>query len=184
MHAELEYAYKILPNLRTSKHEITSQKSTHYNCLAWVFDETKYRWWPNKYGKWFSGIPQNELPLTFIRFFEKLGFAECDDWRFENGITKVSMFAKDGLVTHFAVQHPHNNGLWSSKIGLVGHDISHDDISAFEDRNGYGLYGQLEAILRYEGDVRSSEMQRKLRDGQIISKPQKKLWYAHLGHPF
>jgi len=82
------------------------------------------------------------------------------------------MFARGQITTHFAVQYSNGGGIWSSKLGEVGHDISHNDLFAVEG----GDYGSLEAVLRCDGDIRNSKMKRKLRRGLIRMKATKIIW--------
>ena len=80
---------------------------------------------------------------SFIRLFESLGYATCEDDVVEDGFEKIALYAGgDGMPTHAARQLP--TGQWTSKLGFL-EDIEH----ALHDLEGT-TYGSVVQVLRRE----------------------------------
>ena len=85
-------------------------------------------------------MPREESIATFLRAYESLGYAQCDNTELEAGFTKVALYANGQEPTHAARQLP--DGTWTSKLGPL-EDISHtlDGLVGNE-------YGSVVAVLK------------------------------------
>lgn len=126
----------------SNRHQITSDPTAEYNCIAWaagVEDE----WWSHLPGyKW----PTTRSPLvsSLIRVFETLGYhLDATDLpgSLETGYEKVAIYASGELWTHAAKQLP--SGRWASKLG-VEEDIRHDSAECLQGT----MYGQIHCYMR------------------------------------
>lgn len=118
------------PNLaygRYKNHRQTSFRTRRYNCIAWAADDTENWWWPGGDDYWPAAAPNEETPGAFIRAFELLGYAPCNDGAPEVGFEKVAIYVtpRDGKPQHAARQL--RNGKWTSKLGRFK-DITHDTL--------------------------------------------------------
>jgi hypothetical protein len=128
------------PGLDDGNHEITSERSGVYNCIAWAAGDDSRWWWPDAgddlgISYWPDGAPRSEEPGCFVSAFVTLGHAICKDGSLEEGLEKVAIYHLDyGRPTHAARQLP--DGAWTSKLGQ-GFDVSHT-LEAIEGP-AYGL---------------------------------------------
>jgi hypothetical protein len=110
--AELEQDW---PNLAQTQYRVTSPYTGDYNCLAWAVEETD-RWWsplPEEDYYWPEGVPREVSVDAFVKAYETLGFAVCEDGELEAGVEKLAIYTTpDGRSQHVARQLP--NGLWTS----------------------------------------------------------------------
>jgi hypothetical protein len=136
----------LFPGLHPGRFQITSPKSTVYNCIAWAAGDTDNWWWPdddldNEAIFWPPGIAREETLAAFVAAFSTLGFVACDEEEYEPGYEKVALFAHvDGVPTHAARQLP--AGRWSSKLGFL-EDIEHE----LHDLSG-SAYGTVVQVLK------------------------------------
>jgi hypothetical protein len=120
---------------------------THrYNCIAWSVGRTDRKWWPDQWGVevWFPGQPRHSTIENFIAGYRSVGYAECADGALEDGVERIALYAKSGILlnpmpTHVAYQL--ENGNWTSKLG------DFEDIEHFKAEILHGpQYG---TIIRY-----------------------------------
>ena len=114
------------PRLRGSSYRKTSCKSSSYNCMAWVVDDTERHWWPGNDPDyyWPSGIRDDDSLEAFLEFFENRGYTSCQSGTFEEGYEKVAIYAHVSEPQHIARQLP--SGQWTSKLGICDIDIEHE----------------------------------------------------------
>lgn len=112
------------PRLNTNNHDVTSPRTSEYNCIAWAVGKTDERWWPEIVDYWPPNVPRTRTVAAFIAAFETLGYTVCADGFLEPGYEKITIYAKQhGQVpTHAAKQLA--NGWWTSKLGDE-EDIEH-----------------------------------------------------------
>jgi hypothetical protein len=147
---KLKALYAQCSRLLVGNHQITSQATDAYNCVAWI-ERDLDRWWePGFY--WPLGIPEpvSDADLDcYIELFESLGYELCKSPDLEQGYLKVAIYCEQGRFQHVAKQLP--NGEWSSKIGPL-HDVRHEGIDLLE---GVGVWNlaQAEVYMRraYDG---------------------------------
>ncbi len=131
---------RFFPRLQQTNYEITSPRTTDYNCIAWAAADVTKMWWPGEY-YWPVGMPINDRVEIFVRTFcECLGYEKCDGGNLEIGYEKVAIYADSGRTKHMARQL--SNGRWTSKLGSE-RDISHD-LPALEGSD----YGTVVQFLR------------------------------------
>ena len=121
--------------------KIVDGPNPNYNCIAWAANVTT-EWWEclplDKRPYVLDGVKYNwpfevdaEFSVRVLKeIFEKLGYEECNDWKFEEGFKKVAFYEKDGKATHAARQLTFglDKGVWSSKLGrafLIHHGNPH-----------------------------------------------------------
>jgi hypothetical protein len=119
----------------------TSQPTPQYNCIAYAAGNDT-EWWSHLPGyKW----PANRSPLiaSLVAVFSSLGYeqSQVDDTKWEIGINKVAIYAKNGMWTHACWQLP--NGSWASKLG-ADEDIHHDTLECLCG----DFYGTIHCIMR------------------------------------
>lgn len=131
---------QIFPRLYFSGFNITSEKSTFYNCIAWAAGLTDRSWWPGLASYyWPPQCSQENTVASFLAAFELLGYKETETISVEldAGYEKVALYVNNaGIPTHMARQLP--NGEWTSKLGQL-EDISHNELDALEGT----LYGRI-----------------------------------------
>lgn len=144
------YPLGSFPLLTPDNHEVTSQRSRQYNCIAWAAGIDDRQIWPTG-GEgyepepaidWPEGIPDEESMDSFIAYFSSLGYETCGGPQMEPGYLKVAIFEKDGDPTHACRQTP--SGRWTSKLGWDSVDIEHDDLDCIAGRK----YGQATVFMR------------------------------------
>jgi hypothetical protein len=134
------------PRLTKKNHSIESCKDGNYNCIAYAAGSTTIKWWPifQKDAYWPPKVPYSETIDAFIKAFATLGYAECADGSFEQGIEKVAIYSKDGTrsgkPTHAARQVEGQK--WASKLG-GDYDIHHSQLAI-----GGGGYGEITAFMK------------------------------------
>ena len=132
--------------LNSSNSRVTSSRSQAYNCISWAVGVNHKNFWPDGAGdisqepavEWPDEIPNEETVEAFVAFFQLFGYELCDGPEFEDGSVKVVVFVNHrGEPTHACRQVP-NTGKWTSKMGIEGVDIEHDDLSSLEGPSNYG----------------------------------------------
>jgi hypothetical protein len=140
---QIEYWF---PKLLHTGYAVTSPIDKRYNCFAHAAGDANNFWDPEStMAGYYWPTPatrQRTLP-AFREAYETLGYTQCDQESYEEGFTKVAIFAKDNKPTHASLQI--GPGLWSSKIGRHA-DISHDLRSLCGPR-----YGDVALILKRPG---------------------------------
>ena len=136
---------KDFPKLTTHAFKIESPADPKYNCIAWAAEISTITWWPSPFPSPFCTWPRKPKGdgiSEFIEVFESMGYSICASADREEGCEKVAIYAnKDNQPTHMARQLP--SGLWTSKCGRGGPDISH----AIEGLEG-DIYGDVKVILK------------------------------------
>lgn len=115
------------PKMSADNHELTSNPTRMYNCIAWAAGEND-RWWepnlPMDAGYyWPDDVPADFRPESLVAAFSAIGYAVCDDGTLVQNIEKIALYRGKGEWTHAARQLA--DGRWTSKLGPA-HDISHD----------------------------------------------------------
>ncbi len=134
------------PNFPNSINEpflLTSPKTTHYNCIAWAYEDNSKWYWPdaNGFAFWPSEIPREENLNSFIELFKLKNYEICENGQLEIGFIKIAIYCnKEGSPTHAARQLP--NGFWTSKLGMF-FDVSH---TLFSMENGE--YGNVAVFMK------------------------------------
>ena len=77
-----------------------------------------------------------------IRVYELFGFEQSGNGDLEQGVEKIAIYADGGFAVHAALQLP--DGKWSSKLGLAGENVEHDDLGAIAG----GIYGQVACFMQ------------------------------------
>lgn len=123
----------LFPNLTPDNHEVTSEKTIKYNCIAWAARNTD-RWWQPG-GHWPIQASREDLGIgDLVLAFKSLGYHECSDGNLELGFEKLAIYGSGLMYTHVARQLP--DGQWTSKLGQL-EDITHSTTEALE-RSDYG----------------------------------------------
>jgi len=115
----------LFPHLRPERYEVTSDKSTEYNCVAWAAGKEDDKWWPYE-GYYWPVEKRDESKESFVKAFESLGYEVCANGELEVGYQKVVIYAGIFSAKHMARQLP--SGKWTSKMGEVWEDIQHDSV--------------------------------------------------------
>jgi hypothetical protein len=132
------------PNLADRDHEVTSDKTVTYNCIAWAAEDTTAWWWPDPYYiyYWPPGVTRALTLDAFIAAYRTMRYHPCDTPDLEMGFQRIALYASElGIPTHAARQLP--NGYWTSKLGNF-EDIEHKTLDCL---NG-DLYGRPVVFLR------------------------------------
>ncbi len=122
-----------LPGLTEDTCEVTSKRSTLYNCIAWAAGENIRNWWPDPMGVgfWPHGVSRKVTLDAFLRAYATKGYRLCYDGSLEAGLEKIALFGKnvgDTIVpTHAALQF--ESGEWTSKLGPF-EDVRHPAVDA------------------------------------------------------
>ena len=113
----------LFPNLRSTAYEITSPRSTRYNCAAYVAGDADRWWWPEAHpNSYWPGSRRDESLDAIVEVFGNLGYEVCDSPTLESGFEKIAIYVDDLGPQHLARQLP--SGMWSSKCGRL-EDITH-----------------------------------------------------------
>lgn len=114
----------------------------NYNCIAWAASDNTLWYEPDPYGNyyWPNEVTRDYTVEAYINLYEFLGYERCENEEFEEGFTKVAVFASGDLPTHAARQL--ENGNWTSKLGK-NIDVEHSIFSIVN-----GLYGQVVQYLK------------------------------------
>lgn len=133
----------IFPNSSIEPFAVTSPYTTEYNCIAWAFgDNTKWYWPdPSNIYYWPNNI-QREINIeAFIKLFQSIGYAVCDNNNLEDKYDKIAIFTDNSNIpTHAARQL--DNGYWTSKLGR-DIDVQHT-IKSIEE----GAYGMAKIFMK------------------------------------
>ena len=114
---------QFFPRLQNEPFEVTSPRTTDYNCIGWAAGDNQNWWWPGgKY--WPGGVLRDDSVAAFIAAFATRGYECCDSHELEPGFEKAALYMDEqhGRVTHAARQLP--DGRWTSKLGRAW-DIRH-----------------------------------------------------------
>jgi hypothetical protein len=120
--------------------EFTSEVDFNYNCLSWalgcnslLFENSKgaYWIWPN--------IPDDTAD-GWAQLAEIFGFNRTTNTEFVPGYEKVAIFEKEKGDLHAA--RSRRDGVWKSKLGILGPDIDHIGLSGLES-----AYGRVVVVL-------------------------------------
>jgi hypothetical protein len=139
-----EAIQQLFPRLREGEFQITSQRDTRYNCVAWAAGDMRRWWWPaeSPFAFWPPKVKREESISSFIDAFGTLGYELTDSSDHEEEIEKVAIFASaDRIPTHVARQLA--DGSWTSKLGRL-EDIAHVEVGSV----GGSDYGEVAAFLR------------------------------------
>lgn len=123
----------------TDLHDVTSDPTNDYNCIAWAAEDDT-EWWSHLPGyKWpFQRTP---LVVSLVGVFRSLGYKICDSDELEDGYDKVALYAKKDIWKHAARQLP--SGRWASKLG-PDEDIEHETPTCLCGE----IYGNIHCIMR------------------------------------
>jgi len=137
--ASLESAF---PSLAGTQYQITSNRSVHYNCIAWAASRNDAWWWPDPMGRgfWPDGVARVATIDSFVQAFATLGYIRGQSDAVDPDEEKVALFAKGDTPLHAARQL--SNGKWTSKLGK-SYDIEHELQAIAGDQ-----YGRVACILR------------------------------------
>lgn len=122
------------PNLTNDSFSLESKRTKKYNCMAWAIAITNRSISHDRPYSWLPGISQSPYMVSYIQYFEKLGFKTCDNGNFEKGLEKIVLYSEGEIWTHVAFQL--NKEKWASKLGSW-EDIYHKDIDCLCG----GMYG-------------------------------------------
>lgn len=133
---------QVFPNLIGTQYRITSNRSVHYNCIAWAAGRTDTWWWPDwmARGYWPEGVARSATLASFAETFATLGYARCDDERLTAGEEHVAIYSIGESPSHAARQLP--TGKWTSKLGKSV-DIEYELHALTGDQ-----YGKVALMLR------------------------------------
>jgi hypothetical protein len=134
--------FQRIPSLNKDNNKVTSDDDPLYNCVAFAAGITTQKWWPGFHPDfyWPSAAPRVNAIESFVKAFETLGYAECNDGTYEDGFEKVAFYTKDGAPKHVALQI--GPGKWSSKLGNW-YDIEHK-----ADAVSSGDYGKVAKYMK------------------------------------
>jgi hypothetical protein len=139
------------PVLTKRNHSVESDWNPAYNCIAFAADVTHIKWWPafSKDAFWPPGAPYSETLESFIKAFNTIGYVECNDGDYVEGIERIALYTHDGTrggrPKHAAKQI--DSMLWASKLGN-SYDIKHHRVAV-----SGGLYGRIAAYMSREKKV-------------------------------
>ena len=108
---------------------VGASEPAYYNCIAFVVDDFRRKWWPGEYHPLRSGdfwpLPvedDNDTLKTFVAGLATVGYELCADGAEQVGIEKIALYARGTVITHAALQLP--GGTWKSKLA-GDEDIEH-----------------------------------------------------------
>jgi hypothetical protein len=137
-HKEIEQDF---PNI-IGKYEITSDKDSGHNCIAFAVGDHQSFWDPAAAMRpirgyyWPPGCGDDDAIKNLVKVFQIHGYEVCQSSDLEADFEKVAIFGDAVAYSHAARQLP--SGKWSSKLG-EGHDIEHDTLDALcGTGNAYG----------------------------------------------
>jgi len=101
--------FDLFPNLTVGNHEITSERTIKYNCIAWAARSTDRWWQPGVH--WPIRSSQEDLGVgDLVLAFKSLGYDESPEGRFEVGFEKLAIYGSGLMYTHVARQLPTVDG--------------------------------------------------------------------------
>ena len=123
IHLVVDHLEAGFPGLKRTKHDVTSEASVEYNCIAWAAGDTGKAWWPSNYQPypsrqyyWPRELPRICTLENFIAAFRLLGYSVCKSFKREIRFEKVAIYVNGlGKPTHMARQL--ETGKWTSKLG-------------------------------------------------------------------
>ena len=131
-----EQLASIFPNLSQDNHQVTSDETTLYNCVAWATGENTS--WVDFYLTPEGEIADDQSSASYIEYFRGKGFEVCDDGGFQPDLEKIALYEnRRHEFTHVALQLA--NGHWTSKLG-DWEDIEHFTLESLEG-TGKDTYG-------------------------------------------
>jgi len=131
------------PLLDETNHEVTSNKSRFYNCVAWAFGITNAHWWPDEDHYWPPGVIRAETIDGFVEAFQSQGYEVCPSGSREDGYEKIAIYGtRLGSPHHVARQL--EDGEWTSKMGTLDEDIRHTSVNVIAS----GAYGNPQTYMR------------------------------------
>lgn len=115
------------PNLEENHHEVTSQSTNEYNCIAGAAGDTESWWWPDEMGvgHWPNNVPRVRTIMAFVLAYGTIGYVPCDNGSLEVGFEKIALYSSANEPTHAARQLV--DGQWTSKLGGF-EDIKHVNV--------------------------------------------------------
>ncbi|WP_145117994.1 DUF7689 domain-containing protein [Rosistilla oblonga] len=132
--------FDLFPNLTADNHEVTSQKTIKYNCIAWAARNVDRWWQPGVF--WPIQSSREDIGIgNLVAAFKALGYEECDDGTLDDGFEKLAIYGSGLMYTHAARQLP--DGRWTSKLGQL-EDITHWTTEAIEG----GDYGEVVQFMK------------------------------------
>lgn len=137
---------------------ISGKPDINYNCIAWAAFRTNVWWWPIPIDKrpfvqldgvvidWPHDLPCEYNIENLVSLFEKEGYKECTDGKYQEGFRKVALYFNEstGEMTHGARQLTSGKqcGLWTSKLG-DSEQIIHGTAEALEGK----IYGKVAKFM-------------------------------------
>ena len=139
-----------LPGLELSHFEITSPRTSSYNCIAWALGNTDRVWDPDEHADeayWPADMARDASIETLTAVFSQVGFAECDQGDLQEGLEKIAFYAVGAEFTHVARQLV--DGRWTSKLG-EDCDIEHEleALVSPPGRSAAWRYGEVVAFMQ------------------------------------
>jgi hypothetical protein len=129
------------PNRTPDNTRTTSPEDRSYNCFGWAIGKlVVMSWTPGCF--WPEGAPRDFRIESLVQAYELLGFERCSDGAFEEDWEKIAIYAEAGFASHAALQT--SNAKWTSKLGLDGEDVEHDDLNSIAG----GVYGNVVQFLK------------------------------------
>lgn len=101
-------------------------------------------YWP-RWFRWF--VKPEQTVECFIKSFRLLGYIPCSDSHLESGYEKIALYAHGTEPTHMARQLVDGN--WTSKLGILGEDITHYTLDAIEEYGPEPIYADYGAPVAY-----------------------------------
>lgn len=132
--------FDLFPNLTPDNHEVTSERSIKYNCIAWAAHSTDRWWQPGIH--WPIPASRDDFGVgDLVLAFKSLGYRECSDGKLEPEIEKIAIYGSGFMYTHVARQL--SDGRWTSKLGQL-EDITHSTTEALEHSD----YGEVVQFMK------------------------------------
>ncbi len=124
--SEFKRLLRSFPGLVPGKYRVTSPVDYRYNCIAWAAGVSDKWWQPDGSNFWPIDTIGDYSVSNYIRAYESLGYAVCEDFELSVGVEKVAIFEKTTPVPHasHAARQLHS-GWWASKLGQ-SIDIEHE----------------------------------------------------------
>lgn len=125
------------PKLKKTGCKVTSDRTTAYNCFAWVLGLTDRKMSPEQapFYYWPEGAIRGYSLGAFIEAYAVFGFEPCGlDSAWEEGWEKIALYGFDDEPKHAALQK--SDQVWTSKIGDY-EDIEHT-LDGLAENSFYG----------------------------------------------
>lgn len=125
----------------------TSKPTFKYNCVGYAVGKPSWFDPSDDEGmQWHDDVARDTKISSYIEFFKKHGFEECDDGKPEAGWEKIAVFGQFGMFEHVAIQTV--DGYWLSKLGEL-EDIVHPQSSIQDMESNH--YGKIVRYMRRKG---------------------------------